>query len=356
MSHDETERGRHSVRGRAAGAAIEQPSPAGAAPSAIAGGAPQRIPAPAPRTMQTTMAAVLFLAQAGLSTGYYGSSSSSGHNQGAVAAAPEPPLWEDWVRVHARVYGSRDEAERRRQIYLREAVHVRSHNARASRGAETYTVAVNKWSDLTHAEWAAQMGLTVGGLITPQTAAAAAAATPNATYHNGSSSSSEPAFFWLPEDGALGGRGAPTSLDWRARGAVTPVKNQGGCGACWSFGATGTMEGAWFLAGHKLASLSEEQLIHCSGQNCGGGNPGHAIDYVVHNHGIDSERDYRYTAKNGRCDGLKAGRHVAAMAAARNVPQRNERQLMAAVLRQVSPKRLVVDSPWSQLTSECQRF
>jgi hypothetical protein len=307
--------------------------------------------------MQTTMAAVLFLAQAGLSTGYYGSSSSSsGHNQGAVAAAPEPPLWEDWVRVHARVYGSRDEAERRRQIYLREAVHVRSHNARASRGAETYTVAVNKWSDLTHAEWAAQMGLTVGGLITPQTAAAAAAATPNATYHNGSSSSSEPAFFWLPEDGALGGRGAPTSLDWRARGAVTPVKNQGGCGACWSFGATGTMEGAWFLAGHKLASLSEEQLIHCSGQNCGGGNPGHAIDYVVHNHGIDSERDYRYTAKNGRCDGLKAGRHVAAMAAARNVPQRNERQLMAAVLRQVSPKRLVVDSPWSQLTSECQRF
>ena len=236
------------------------------------------------------------------------------------AAAPEPPEWEDWVLAHARVYGSHEEAEHRRQIYLREATQARQHNARASRGLETYTVAVNEWSDLTHAEWAARMGLTAaGGLL--------------AAGYNRSG-----AEVWLPEDG----RGTTTSLDWRAKGAVTGDKDQGGCGACWSFGATGTMEGAWFLAGHKLQSLSEEQLIHCSGQNCGGGNPGHAIDYVVHNRGIDSERDYRYTAKNGGCDGLKAGRHVAAMTAARNVPQRNERQLMAAVLRQ--PVAVAIDA------------
>ena len=90
-------------------------------------------------------------------------------------------------------------------------------------------------------------------------------------------------------------------MDWRAKGAVTGVKNQGACGSCWSFGATGTMEGAWKLAGHDLVSLSEQQLVDCSGEGCSGGNPGHAIQYAVNNHGIDSERDYPYTAHNGKC-------------------------------------------------------
>ena len=94
------------------------------------------------------------------------------------------------------------------------------------------------------------------------------------------------------------------------------------------------MEGAWFLAGHNLTSLSEEQLIHCSGQNCGGGNPGHAISYVISNHGINAEANYRYSPHNGACDPLKAGHHVAAFSGSGNVPQRNEAQLMAAVKRQ----------------------
>ena len=102
------------------------------------------------------------------------------------------------------------------------------------------------------------------------------------------------------------------------------------------------MEGAWFLSGHKLQSLSEGQLIDCSGQNCGGGNPGHAIDYVVKNHGIDSERDYKYVPKNGKCDTRRAGRHAAAMAASRGVPQKNERQLLAAVSRQ--PVAVAIDA------------
>ncbi|KAL4432288.1 hypothetical protein ABPG74_020256 [Tetrahymena malaccensis] len=91
-------------------------------------------------------------------------------------------------------------------------------------------------------------------------------------------------------------------IDWVEKGAVTPVKNQGRCGGCWSFATTGGVEGANFVYKNILPNLSQQQLIDCNTKNkgCGGGQRDIALNYVKET-GLTTEEEYSYEAKNGKC-------------------------------------------------------
>ena len=146
------------------------------------------------------------------------------------------------------------------------------------------------------------------------------------------------------------GQTAPNSVDWRTKGAVTPVKNQGQCGSCWSFSTTGSVEGAWFLAGHALVSLSEQQLVDCSilylNKGCDGGTMDRAFKYIIGNKGITSEANYPYTAKDGICDTIKAKNVAATISSYTNVAHRNPTALQNAVAQQ--PVSIGVDASGGQ--------
>ena len=94
------------------------------------------------------------------------------------------------------------------------------------------------------------------------------------------------------------------SKDWRSLGCVTPVKNQGSCGSCWTFSITGSMEGAHCASTGTLVSLSEQELVDCDtadGNNgCNGGDMYTGMVWTEQN-ALALESDYSYKGKDGTC-------------------------------------------------------
>ncbi|XP_037072121.1 procathepsin L-like [Pollicipes pollicipes] len=234
---------------------------------------------------------------------------------GAASSFVEKSEWNAFKQEHGKAYANPIEEFFRMKVYADNKAYVDKHMKEYAEGKHTFTVALNQFADLTTEEWSrTYKGLVMG--------------------------SSQPHETHQPT-----GKQAPSSMDWRQYGVVTGVKDQGQCGSCWSFSATGSLEGAWALSGRQLVSLSEQQLVDCSraygNQGCNGGLMDAAFRYIRDNGGIESESAYPYTARDGSC--RASGSNVASLSSWVDIPSGSESSLLDAA-GGVGPVSVAIDA------------
>ncbi|GAV59781.1 LOW QUALITY PROTEIN: Peptidase_C1 domain-containing protein/Inhibitor_I29 domain-containing protein [Cephalotus follicularis] len=124
----------------------------------------------------------------------------------------------------------------------------------------------------------------------------------------------------------------PPSIDWREKGAVTDVKDQGHCGSCWAFSSVAAVEGINKIKTGELVSLCEQELIDCNTKNhgCEGGFMEQALDLVRKSDGLTTEKNYPYRAKDGTCDSSKMNDPIVVIDDY-EVPDNDESALLKAV-------------------------
>jgi len=217
-------------------------------------------------------------------------------------ALPEVMEWKAWMKVfRPKGYLSAEEHDSRRDTYDANVAYIKKRNAEGN----SFRLAVNQFADLEQKEWAAMY------------------LRPHVQNRTLKYKHLEPLH---PEGG---------SIDWRQQGAVTPVKNQGQCGSCWSFSTTGAVEGCVAIASGNLTSLSEQELINCdkTDSGCGGGLMDYAFEWIAGNGGINSEENWAYTASDGMCDSTKKAYKVSVTKNHVDVQQDSDSQFVAALQR-----------------------
>jgi len=167
----------------------------------------------------------------------------------------------------------------RLNIFMGHVDEVELHN----NGNQTYTLGLNRFSHLTFAEFQDAVGLGGGGGIVATALMTA------------------PSLNLRRQVVPVNVSALPAAVDWVAKGAVTPVKDQGQCGSCWAFSTTGALEGAYSLKWGTLKSFSEQELVSCdtTNKNCAGGLMNDAYTWTQKNGGLASESDYPYVSGDG---------------------------------------------------------
>ncbi|XP_059243527.1 procathepsin L-like, partial [Mustela nigripes] len=195
---------------------------------------------------------------------------------GIASAAPQldqslDARWFQWKAAHKRLY-NKDEEGRRRAVWEMNLKVIEQHNQEHSQGKHSFTMAMNDFGDLTSEEF--QQVLSDLKIQKQE----------------------EQNVFQAPLFAEI-----PSSVDWREKGYVTPVKGQGQCQSCWAFSAAGALEGQMFRKTGKLVSLSKQNLVDCSwsqgNKGCRGGMIHFAFQYIMDNGGLESEESYPYLAR-----------------------------------------------------------
>ncbi|KAL8549952.1 hypothetical protein ACS0TY_008691 [Phlomoides rotata] len=225
---------------------------------------------------------------------------------------------EQWMTQYGRTYKNDAEKAKRFKIFKENVDYIESSN---SAGIQTYKLDINSFADLTNEEFKA----TRNG------------------YKMESYKSSKVSSFRYANVTAV-----PSSVDWRKKGAVTGVKDQGQCGCCWAFSAVAATEGINQLTTGTLISLSEQELVDCDtseDEGCNGGLMDNAFEFIIGNKGLTTESNYPYEGTDGTCNTKEESSDAAKITGYEDVPSNSESGLMKAVANQ--PVSVAIDASGS---------
>ncbi|KAE8588075.1 hypothetical protein XENTR_v10022324 [Xenopus tropicalis] len=214
--------------------------------------------------------------------------------------------WDLWKRTYHKQYNGQMDEGLRRLIWEKNFKMITAHNLEYSEGLHTYEMAMNHLGDMTSEEVVRTMtGLWV---------------------HRRNRSTN-----FTSEDNTAQEK-IPDSIDYRKKGYVTPIRNQGSCGSCWAFSSVGALEGQLKKKKGKLVDLSPQNLVDCVKKNdgCGGGYMTNAFEYVRDNKGIDSENAYPYVGEDQECMYNATGK-AASCKGFKEVQEGSEKALKKAV-------------------------
>ncbi|XP_039475793.1 cathepsin K [Oreochromis aureus] len=228
--------------------------------------------------------------------------------------------WEEWKSTHRREYNGLGEEGIRRAIWEKNMRMIEAHNEEAALGIHSFEMGMNHLGDMTSEEVVEKMT----GLQIPM--------------------NQERSFTLAMDDMPSK---IPKSVDYRKKGMVTSVKNQGSCGSCWAFSSAGALEGQLAKQTGQLVDLSPQNLVDCVTENdgCGGGYMTNAFQYVNENGGIDSEAAYPYVGQDQSCR-YNASGMAAQCKGYKEIPVGNERAL-AVALYKVGPVSVGIDAQQS---------
>ncbi|KAJ6662892.1 hypothetical protein lerEdw1_011096 [Lerista edwardsae] len=221
-----------------------------------------------------------------------------------LGGARDELLFKTWMYQNNKQYSSEVEYWQRLQVFAENKQRIDRHNA----GNHTFQMGLNQFADMTFAEFQKEYLW------------------------------QEPQNCSATKGNFVSGAGpSPSAIDWRKKGNyVTPVKNQGPCGSCWTFSTTGCLESTIAIQTGKLLNLAEQQLVDCAqnfnNHGCSGGLPSQAFEYILYNKGLMGEETYPYRAKNGTCH-FQPQKAVAFVKDVVNITLNDEQGLMEAVGR-----------------------